>query len=547
MNQQHQVPDEANGHGMPSGRVPERRGASAWADHAAAAGAWERQHEAEWARVDRKLRGIAARRAALDAEEANLLRYAEELKLWRAFGFGNMLEYMERAMGYAPHTATERLRVARLIAELPLIADALDRGELAHSAVRELSRVAVPGTEQVWLAAARGRSLREIEAMVSGHRPGDLPTDETQPRLHRRRITLEVSPETYDLWRKLHALAAEEHGQRLSDDELIRSVYRRAYGGEAETAKRGGSPAYKIALKQCPDCKRAWQYSGGRDIEVDPAVVECAACDALHLGSLDASTPAKTTTTVTARKREQVLARDGHSCTVPGCRRNIGLDLHHIAYQCRGGDHSLANLITICDLHHQAVHFGKLVIRGTAPDHVTFEFRKPRDRRNVTDDDAPVPPSSGGSRPSQSATPPPPARSAASPDARSSAANPTAAGPTAARGPTAAGGPTAEEPTAVSDPTTARPTAASDPTTTRPTATGGPTTANGSTATRPTWAPEPREPCERLAAGAQRTATRPTWAPEPRQACGAADLSALDIAADPPCPSTPARSAERPP
>jgi hypothetical protein len=140
--------------------------------------------------VDLKLRGIAARRAALDAEEANLLRYADELKLWRAFGFGNLLEYMERAMGYAPHTASERLRVARAVAELPLIAEALGSGELAHSAVRELSRVAVPDTEAAWLEAARGKSLREIEAMVSGHKPGHLPTDETEPRLHRERRPL---------------------------------------------------------------------------------------------------------------------------------------------------------------------------------------------------------------------------------------------------------------------------------------------------------------------------------------------------------------------
>jgi hypothetical protein len=149
------------------------------------------------------------------------------------------------------------------------------------------------------------------------------------------------------------------------------------------------SPAYKIAIKQCPDCKRGWQYSGGRDIEVDPAVLECAACDAVHLGSHDAATPERATTTVTPRKREQVLARDGHCCTVPGCRRNIGLDLHHIEYQSHGGDHSLANLTTLCDLHHRAVHFEKLVIRGTAPDRLAFEFRKPPDRRNITDDDAP--------------------------------------------------------------------------------------------------------------------------------------------------------------
>jgi len=217
------------------------RGAKSWVDRAAEAEAWERQHEAEWERLDQKLRGISARRAVLDAEEAHLLRYAEEIKLWRYYGFGSLLEYMERAMGYAPHTAAERLRVARAIGELPLLAEALENSELAHSAVRELSRVAVPETEGDWLEAARGKSLREIEAMVSGHKPGDLPTDATEPRLHRKTITIEVSPETYDLWRRMHALAAEEHGQRLSDDELIQSVFRRAYVRAVRAVNR---PAY---------------------------------------------------------------------------------------------------------------------------------------------------------------------------------------------------------------------------------------------------------------------------------------------------------------
>jgi hypothetical protein len=343
--------------------------------------------------LDRQLRGIAARRAALDVEEARLLRQAEEVKLWRGFGCGSALEYLERVLGYAPRTAMERLRVARVLEDLPLMEAALGSGELAHSAVRELSRVAAPDTEAAWLEAARGKSLREIEAMVAGHRAGDLSDDDTEPEVRTRTITIEVSPETYDLWRRLHALAAEEHGQRLSDDELIQSVFRRAYGERpsegAQANENAGSPAYKIAVKQCPDCHRAWQSTGGRDIEVDPVVAECAACDAVDLGSLDAEAPERSTQTVTPRKREQVLARDGYGCVVPGCRRNIGLDVHHVQYQHHGGGHELRNLVTICDLHHRAVHFGKLIICGTAPGGLAFEFLRPRDRRNVTDDDPP--------------------------------------------------------------------------------------------------------------------------------------------------------------
>jgi hypothetical protein len=201
----------------------------AWREREREGKAWEREHEAEWVRLDRQLRGIASRRAALDVEEARLLRQAEEVRLWRGFGCGSAVEYLERVLGYAPRTALERLRVARALGELPLMESAMESGELAHSAVRELSRVAVPETEAEWLEAARGKSLREIEAIVVGRKPGDLPDDGTEPVVRPRTITIEVSPETYDIWRRLHALAAEEHGQRLSDDEMIQSVYRRAY------------------------------------------------------------------------------------------------------------------------------------------------------------------------------------------------------------------------------------------------------------------------------------------------------------------------------
>src|SRR5690606_7352399 len=78
---------------------------------------------------------------------------------------------------------------------------------------------------------------------VSGHKAGDLPTDPTEPRLHRKTITIEISPEGYDVWRRMHALAAEEHGQRLSDNELIQSVFRRAYDDGANAGGKAGDQA----------------------------------------------------------------------------------------------------------------------------------------------------------------------------------------------------------------------------------------------------------------------------------------------------------------
>src|SRR5262245_66502666 len=78
--------------------------------------------------VDHALRTIAVRRAALDAEEARWLREAEALQIWREFGMVSALDYLERALDYAPRTAQDRLRVARALGSLPELTNALETG-----------------------------------------------------------------------------------------------------------------------------------------------------------------------------------------------------------------------------------------------------------------------------------------------------------------------------------------------------------------------------------------------------------------------------------
>src|ERR1700748_1792535 len=91
-----------------------------------------------WQTVDLALRRIASRRAGLDAEEARWLREAERCQVWRELGMVSALDYLERVFGYAPHTARERLRVARMLDDLPVLTNALAQGELSYCAVREL-------------------------------------------------------------------------------------------------------------------------------------------------------------------------------------------------------------------------------------------------------------------------------------------------------------------------------------------------------------------------------------------------------------------------
>ncbi len=314
-----------------------------------------------WEMVDRALRSIAARRATLDAEEARCLREAERLRVWIPLGMVNMLDYLERVLGYAPHTGGERMRVARALGQLPKLEAALAAGELAFSAVRELSRVATPATEDLWCAAARGKNVRQIEELVAGHAPGALPDDPPEPELVRKTVRFDLSPEVYARLRHAQVVLAEQHGRRLDDDQLITTLCDAAL----EPARGGRERAkFQVATIVCERCNQGYQDGAGVRVPISAAAVERTLCDAQHLGPLDAEVPARATQDVPPAVMRLVWRRDGARCTTPGCRSALGLEVHHVVPRARGGSHEPSNLRLQCSACHLRIHAGTLALEG---------------------------------------------------------------------------------------------------------------------------------------------------------------------------------------
>jgi len=323
--------------------------------------------------VHAQLVKIASARSALDASEAELLVAAEEIQIWRAYGQPSLAAYLEQTLGYGPHAANERLRVARELSELPRLHEALAAGRLHFSAVRELTRVATRETEDAWLAAAEGKNVRQIEQAVAGHDKGDLPTDPADVETTLRRVGFELSPATIAAFRTMRAQLDAEFGERLTDDQLFQIVTRRALEPAAGTS----GPAAQVAYMQCPDCKAATVDGAGMIADVTPTEIETAMCDAEVLGDV-AHEPERVRKTVSPRLRRQVFARDHHRCTFPGCRSARNLDIHHVRFQSHVGPHAIWNLTVLCSGHHHLLHDGKLRVTGKAPD-LIFE--------RVTDED----------------------------------------------------------------------------------------------------------------------------------------------------------------
>lgn len=341
----------------------------------------------DWKEVHGALRRLGRQRAQHDYEEATWLVLGLEVGVHRHLGFGSYLEYLERVLGYPARIAAERLRVAVALKGLPQIAESLRDGTLSWSAVRELCRVATSQTEGEWLQAAVGKSVREVESLVSGHAKGDLPTDPTDPTARRHVLRFEVTGETLALFRDLQGKLQAKAGRHLDDDELLQCIAREILGGP----KDEGRSSYQIAMTVCDRCRQGWQEGGGKSVPVGPAVIEMAMCDAqvlpaTHVGE-KAANPAGEERQVEAGRRSHVgrarqttspavkraaKRRDGSRCAVPGCPNSAFVEIHHIVPRSEGGRDELSNVVTLCGAHHRAVHEGALHVHTN--DRGGFEF-----------------------------------------------------------------------------------------------------------------------------------------------------------------------------
>jgi hypothetical protein len=344
----------------------------------------------EWREVHARLIALAAQRAALDEEQGRLLLAALRAEVHARLGLGSFVEYVERLFGSAPRETGERLRVARALEELPETARALQEGRLCWSAVRELSRIVVPETEQAWLEAVEHKTVRQIERMVSGRAVGDRPEDPPKDEARTHVLRFEVSAETYATWREAVGLLREQAGGGLDEDAALLAMARQILAGPGDE----GRASYQIAMTVCRGCGQGFQEARGEEVAVDDAVVEMASCDAQHIGELpccetqgahpgaDASPHVGSTSLVGRGKRAAqsippatrrfVMRRERGRCIVPGCRCAVFLDVHHLKARAEGGDHDPDRLVLLCAAHHRAVHLGLLIIEGTVSSGLRF-------------------------------------------------------------------------------------------------------------------------------------------------------------------------------
>ena len=369
------------------------------------------------AELDRLGDEIALLSAHLDAATARLLALIREFDArggWNT-GFRSCAAWLSWRVGLDLGAARERVRVARALGTLPLLAEALSRGELSYAKVRALTRVATPETEARLLGVGRAGTAAHVERIVRGWRRVDRRAEARESALRHAGRALHVyqdedgmvvlrgrlEPEVGAL--VLQALAAGRETlyqrTRVSDGEdgrgnvseetpTLTQRQADALALLAETALHHaldpGAPGerYQVVVHVDAPALADSEQPGQSVLEdgarVSPETSRRLACDASRVvmrhdeAGRVIEIGARTRTIPPALRR--ALQHRDRGCRFPGCGVRVGQG-HHLHHWAHGGPTTLSNLALLCRRHHRAVHEeGFQVARG--PDGA-LRFRRP--------------------------------------------------------------------------------------------------------------------------------------------------------------------------
>lgn len=302
----------------------------------------------------------------------------------------DMAEWAAATLGISRYRAERWIAAGRALRHLPRTAEALCEGSLSLDKVVELSRFATVGEELKLVGWAKRVSVRAIKERADEL---ERAVDEDVARIEDRMALRHRWLENGNLWVEtfldpsqgksfLQALRAEcERLPAYTKEDLfpgradqvedwmvtearladaLMSLVASAASDEARgTVSEVVLHVPPAAVNGDDAGSRGSAFEGGPSIS--PALAREIACDsrlrvvltgedgnALGIGRASRNVP--------LWLESQVRYRDGHRCTFPGCDRATHLYSHHLSWWRWGGPTDLDNLITVCSIHHRAIH-----------------------------------------------------------------------------------------------------------------------------------------------------------------------------------------------
>ena len=338
---------------------------------------------------------------------------------WQQWGVISCAHWLNWKCGIDLGAAREKVRVARALENLPLVNDALARGELSYSKARAITRVATPESQDYLLMIARHGTASHVEKLVRAYRHVERLQESARARsAHAQRalrwnfeddgsmvITVRLPAEQGALVvQAIHAAVDAQWRERDGADrgqELAYDVSAEASAASSPSSNSFDNAESPVSARRADAlCHVAEQFLTHEAVtsrqaeryqvvvHVDRAVLsehghgDC--CHIEHGGAIAAETARRLVCDASVVTLEEsgdgeplnigrrsrtippairrALAHRDKGCRFPGCMNHLYVDAHHIRHWADGGETRLDNLVLACRHHHGLLHEGGFTV-----------------------------------------------------------------------------------------------------------------------------------------------------------------------------------------
>ena len=109
-------------------------------------------------------------------------------------GCSTLQEYCVSELGYGESSAWRRVRVARVIKDIPEVYDYMKKGTLTFSALLQVANILKPGNQAELLPRLVGQSKHHIERVVAEYELPRKIYDQARPTLVKKRVEIAAAP-----------------------------------------------------------------------------------------------------------------------------------------------------------------------------------------------------------------------------------------------------------------------------------------------------------------------------------------------------------------
>ena len=349
--------------------------------------------------LEREISELAAHLAAATCRWLLLVAEFDREGGWAEWGAKSCAQWLSWRCSIGRVTAREHVRVARRLAELPLVRQAFATGELSYCKVRAITRVATPEIEKELVELALHATGSQVEKLVRGLKGALAASTDAAQDAHARRgvrvsweddgsLRLEARLTADDGALVLAALKAAEEAEggtpgNASEarraDALV-SVARAAIPADEAPPEEGGR--FELVVHVDVESLAGDQVADRCELDQGPVLapetVRRLGCDGSVVRIIERDgrplSVSRRKRAVSGRLRCALRSRDA-GCQFPGCTHRRFLHAHHIHHWARGGPTTLDNLVQLCSHHHRLVHEGGFCVERGGKH--AIRFRRP--------------------------------------------------------------------------------------------------------------------------------------------------------------------------